>query len=229
MADRGFHALAFATSSVSVPDASRPQMWWSSQLALKSLLDRGVALLLLVVLLPVLLLVALAVRLDSRGPVLFRQPRVGQHGATFAIWKFRTMHHAMADAGAARQTSRGDNRITGVGRTLRRLSLDELPQLVNVLRGEMALVGPRPHTPTTSVAGRLLPEIVGAYPRRHLVKPGITGWAQVNGSRGELRTEDDVRRRVALDLAYIETWSLGFDLRILALTVLREIVSKRAY
>ena len=229
MADRGFPTLAFATTTMSVADEPRPRTWWSAQLALKSLGDRGVALLLLVLLLPVLVGVALAVCVDSRGPILFRQPRVGRHGDIFTIWKFRTMHHALADAGAERQTSRGDRRITRIGRTLRRLSLDELPQLVNVLRGEMALVGPRPHTPTTAVAGRLLPEITAAYPRRHAVRPGITGWAQVNGSRGELRTEDDVRRRVAFDLAYIEAWSLALDLRILLLTVLREIVSARAY
>jgi polysaccharide biosynthesis protein PslA len=229
MQDFGVTSLVFATPNMSFVEPAAPPARPTVQLLLKSAGDRVAALLLIALLAPVLIGVALAIRLDSRGPVFFRQPRVGQHGATFMIWKFRTMHHALADAAARRQTSRDDHRVTRLGRTLRRLSLDELPQLINVLRGEMSLVGPRPHTPATAVDGRLLPEIVPTYVRRHAVKPGITGWAQINGSRGELRTDADVRRRVALDLAYIETWSLGFDLRILVLTVLREIVSTRAY
>ena len=227
MENVGFNAFAFATAAPTIgsPRDARAAL----QLLLKTLLDRGVALVLLALLLPVLLVLAVAVRLDSPGPILFRQARVGLHDATFRIWKFRTMHHAMTDAEACRQTSRGDARVTRLGRTLRRLSLDELPQLINVLAGHMSLVGPRPHTPTTAVAGRALADIVGPYKLRHRVKPGITGWAQVNGSRGELRTDDDVRRRVELDLIYIENWSVALDLRILFLTVKREIFSSRAY
>ena len=230
----GFDDLAFAAPGARAADLGDfPDLADIApsgvQLLLKTLIDRGIAALLLLLLLPVLLGVALLVCLDSRGPVLFRQARVGLAGETFMIWKFRTMHHRMADAEARRQTSRGDRRVTRVGRTLRRLSLDELPQLVNVLRGDMSLVGPRPHTPTTAVNGRPLNDIVGAYALRHVVRPGITGWAQVNRSRGELQTDDDVRRRVQLDLAYIENWSVLLDLRILALTVWREVLSSRAY
>ncbi len=229
MENVGFNAFAFATATAALTANPPRHARAALQILLKALLDRGAALVLLALLLPVLLLIALAVRLDSPGPVLFRQPRVGLHDAVFPIWKFRTMHHAMTDAEARLQTSRADARVTRIGRTLRRLSLDELPQLINVLAGHMSLVGPRPHTPTTAVAGRALAEIVGPYRLRHRVKPGMTGWAQINGSRGELRTDDDVRRRVELDLAYIENWSVGLDLRILFLTVKREILSSRAY
>ena len=221
-------AAAGAANAADIPDTAgiAPTR---TQLLLKTLIDRSIAALLLLLLLPVLLTVALLVLVDSRGPILFRQARVGLEDETFTIWKFRTMHHRLADTEARRQTSRDDGRVTRVGRTLRRLSLDELPQLVNVLRGEMSLVGPRPHTPTTAVNGRPLHDIVGAYSLRHAMRPGITGWAQINRSRGELRTDDDVRRRVQLDLTYIENWSLLLDLRILALTVWREVLSSRAY
>ncbi len=178
MENVGFNAFAFATATAALTAEPPREARAALQVLLKALLDRGTALLLLVVLLPVLLLLALAVRLDSPGPVLFRQARVGLNDAVFSIWKFRTMHHAMTDAEARRQTSRGDARVTRIGRRLRRLSLDELPQLINVLVGHMSLVGPRPHTPTTAVGGRALADIVGPYNLRHRVKPGITGWAQ---------------------------------------------------
>ena len=236
MPSLGFDELAYAAASghSHAADASHPAdafhaVSGGAQLLLKALIDRTTAALLLLLLLPVLLAIALSVRLDSRGPVLFRQARVGCNERIFTIWKFRTMHHALTDAEAHVQTSRGDRRVTRVGRLLRRLSLDELPQLVNVLCGDMSLVGPRPHTPTTAVAGRPLHDIVGAYSLRHAMRPGITGWAQVNRSRGELRTDDDVRRRVQLDLTYIENWSVLLDLRILLLTLWREVLSSRAY
>ena len=235
METAGLNALAFVApgASLTVGASLRADAHDAApagtQLLLKALIDRGAAALLLLLLLPLLLMVALLVRLDSRGPILFRQARVGRNDETFMIWKFRTMHHAMTDAEARLQTSRGDTRVTRVGRALRRLSLDELPQLVNVFRGDMSLVGPRPHTPTMAIGGRALHEIVGAYALRHAVRPGITGWAQVNRSRGELRTTDDVRRRVQLDLTYIENWSVLLDLRILMLTVWREVLSSRAY
>jgi lipopolysaccharide/colanic/teichoic acid biosynthesis glycosyltransferase len=127
-----------------------------------------------------------------------------------------------------RQTERNDARITRLGRLLRRLSADELPQLINVLRGEMSLVGPRPHAPQTAVNGRALPELLTHYRSRHRVQPGITGWAQVNGSRGALCSELELQQRVALDLDYIANWSLFLDLKILALTVLRELFSETA-
>ncbi len=195
----------------------------------KAIFDRAMAGLALLVLLPVFALIALAIRIDSPGPILFRQPRTGLNDRMFLICKFRTMHHAMSDLTSIRQTSRGDARVTRVGAILRRLSIDELPQLLNVLRGDMSLVGPRPHAPNTAVDGQSLELVFADYVFRHRVKPGITGWAQVNRARGELRTAEDVRRRVEHDLAYIENWSLSFDIRILLLTFAREIVSSRAY
>ncbi len=195
----------------------------------KTIFDRAVAAFGLLLLLPLLLTVAVLIKLDSSGPVFFRQPRTGLNDRMFLINKFRTMRHETTDLGARRQTSRHDDRVTRVGAWLRRLSVDELPQLINVLRGDMSLVGPRPHAPNTAVEGQPLEIVFADYVFRHRVKPGITGWAQVNRARGELRTAEDVRRRVEHDLHYIENWSLAFDVRILLLTVAREIVSSRAY
>jgi lipopolysaccharide/colanic/teichoic acid biosynthesis glycosyltransferase len=139
------------------------------------------------------------------------------------------MYADAADRMAATQTSRDDPRVTRVGKWLRRLSIDELPQLLNVLRGEMSLVGPRPHAPHTSVEGKLLNDAISDYALRYRVKPGITGWAQVNGARGELVTTEDLRRRLAFDFDYIQRWSITFDLKIMVLTALREIVSRHAF
>jgi len=196
------------------------------QMLQKTVFDRCLAAVLVVIALPVLGLIALAIRLDSPGPVLFRQPRDGLNGAMFSVFKFRTMFHHLADLKADRQTTRGDARITRVGRLLRRFSLDEVPQLLNVLRGEMSLVGPRPHAPNTKAGDVLFHEAVADYALRHRVKPGITGWAQVNGWRGETRTQQQIEQRVAHDLHYIDHWSLILDLRILALTLIREINSR---
>jgi exopolysaccharide biosynthesis polyprenyl glycosylphosphotransferase len=168
---------------------------------------------------PLMLLVSLAIKLESRGPVLFRQPRHGLYGAEIQVFKFRTMYAHAADKLATRQTSRGDPRVTGVGSFLRRHSIDELPQLLNVLIGTMSLVGPRPHAPATTAGGLSLEVAVPEYPARHRVKPGITGWAQVSGCRGNLETVEKAVRRVEHDLYYIENWSLLFDLRIIAMTV----------
>jgi polysaccharide biosynthesis protein PslA len=186
----------------------------------------------LVVLIPFLVLfviVAAAIKLDSPGPVLFRQPRNGLNNQQFLIFKFRSMAVNASDLTSVKQTARDDPRVTRVGRWLRKLSIDELPQLLNVLRGEMSLVGPRPHAPQTRVEGKLLHDVIVDYIVRLKVKPGITGWAQVNGARGELKKSDDLRRRVAYDLEYIQRWSIGFDIKIIALTVKREIISKHAY
>jgi lipopolysaccharide/colanic/teichoic acid biosynthesis glycosyltransferase len=161
--------------------------------------------------------------------VLFRQPRLGFNNRMFLCYKFRTMHHGMADLLADRQTTRDDPRITRIGRYLRKLSVDELPQLFNVLNGTMSLVGPRPHAPNTKAADRLFAEVVQQYALRHRVKPGITGWAQVNGWRGETRTVDQIEQRVKFDLFYIENWSVLLDLRILVMTVLREVASRQAF
>ena len=205
----------------------RPLTEW--QTMRKRMLDIALGLTAFVFLLPLLLVIACAIKLDSRGPILFRQPRLGFNNRQFTVFKFRSMYAHDADVMASRQTSRGDPRVTRVGKWLRRLSIDELPQLLNVLRGEMSLVGPRPHAPHTRAGGKLLDDALAEYVLRHQVKPGITGWAQVNGARGELVTTDDLRRRVAFDLQYIQRWSIRFDLKIMALTVLREVFSKNAF
>ena len=205
----------------------RPMKDW--QAVNKALFDRVVGGALLLLALPVLLAVALLIKLDSPGPVLFRQPRVGFDNRLFSIYKFRTMRADQADLLADRQTTRGDLRITRVGRWLRRYSIDELPQLLNVLDGTMSLVGPRPHAPNTKAANKLFADVAGQYALRHRVKPGITGWAQVNGWRGETRTEEQLLQRVRHDLDYIQKWSLWLDVKIIALTVMREIRSKTAF
>ncbi|WP_231850354.1 sugar transferase [Komagataeibacter medellinensis] len=205
----------------------RPLSEWD--MMQKRAFDITVGTLLLVALSPVLLVVAVAIKLDSRGPILFCQPRQGYNNLYFNVFKFRSMYTDMADRDAARQTSRTDPRVTRVGRWIRRLSIDELPQLFNVLRGEMSLVGPRPHAPQTRAGGQLLHEAMEEYVARHRVQPGITGWAQINGSRGELVTRDDLCRRVVLDLEYIRAWSIWLDIKIIFLTVKREIFSRNAF
>jgi Undecaprenyl-phosphate glucose phosphotransferase len=171
-------------------------------------------------LLPLMLVIALIVKLDSRGPVLFRQKRLGANNLPFDLLKFRSMFVEQTDPLGHQLTCAGDPRITRVGRFLRRTSMDELPQLINVLRGEMSLVGPRPHPLAANAAGIAYARAISDYPIRHRVKPGITGWAQVNGWRGETTTIEQIRRRVEHDLYYIENWSLAFDLLILGRTVL---------
>ena len=195
----------------------------------KAVLDYGVGIVALLVLSPVMLLTALLIRLDSPGPVLFRQPRLGFNNRLFLCYKFRSMRHGAADLLADRQTTRDDPRVTRVGRIIRKLSIDELPQLFNVLNGTMSLVGPRPHAPNTKAADKLFADVVQQYAVRHRVKPGITGWAQVNGWRGETATVDQIEQRVACDLFYIENWSVRFDLKIMAMTVLREVRSRHAF
>ena len=195
----------------------------------KTALDYGVGGLALLVLSPVLLVTALLIKLDSPGPVLFRQPRLGFNNRMFLCYKFRSMRNDAADLLADRQTTRSDARVTRVGRVIRKLSIDELPQIVNVLNGTMSLVGPRPHAPNTKAADRLFTEIVQQYAVRHRVKPGITGWAQVNGWRGETATVEQIEKRVACDLFYIENWSIRFDVKIMIMTVLREVRSQTAF
>jgi Undecaprenyl-phosphate glucose phosphotransferase len=205
----------------------RPISGWS--FVMKAMEDRLLAGFLSLALLPLLAMVALAIKIDSPGPVFFRQKRYGFNHNLFDCWKFRTMHHHMADATAEVLTRRNDVRITRVGRLLRKTSLDELPQLINVLKGDMSLVGPRPHATSAKAAGRLYEEAVDAYAGRHRVKPGITGWAQVNGWRGETDTLEKIERRVEYDLFYIEHWSLFFDLKILLRTALVVIGDREAY
>jgi Undecaprenyl-phosphate glucose phosphotransferase len=186
---------------------------------LKRLEDVVIALLGVLITLPLMLFIAVAIKLDSPGPVFFRQKRLGAHNLPFDLLKFRSMYIERADPLGTQLTRAGDPRVTRVGRLLRRTSMDELPQLFNVLRGEMSLVGPRPHALAANAAGITYARAISEYPIRHRVKPGITGWAQVNGWRGETTTIEQIRRRVEHDLYYIENWSLTFDLLILGRTV----------
>lgn len=178
---------------------------------------------------PVMALVALAIKLDSPGPVFFRQPREGFNNKTFRVFKFRSMADAKCEVDEIRQATRDDKRVTRVGRIIRATSLDELPQLFNVLQGDMSLVGPRPHAPSTRAGGRLFHEVVQTYAARHKVKPGITGWAQVCGWRGETDTEEKLVKRLEYDLHYIENWSVPFDLYILLRTVAAVIFPRNAF
>ena len=196
---------------------------------LKRLEDIVLASLVLLLTLPFLLMVAMAIKLDSPGPILFRQPRVGFNDQPFEVLKFRTMYAGVTDIVGERQAIRKDPRVTRIGAWLRRKSLDELPQLVNVLKGEMSLVGPRPHAHGTTVEGRLFHEAVSRYAARHRVKPGITGWAQVNGWRGETDVMLKLEERLRHDLYYVENWSVWLDFVILARTLLVPIRDRNAY
>lgn len=202
---------------------SRPIKDWDS--ILKRIEDATLSTLMLIALLPAMLLIALAIKLESPGPALFRQRRHGFNEDVITVLKFRTMR-VQEDGATVRQATRDDDRITRVGRFLRRTSLDELPQLINVLRGEMSVVGPRPHALAHNDE---YSRIIDRYLTRHRVKPGITGWAQVNGLRGETDTPNKMRKRVEYDLDYIENWSLWFDLQILLMTPFRGLVHANAY
>ena len=196
--------------------------------ALKRLFDIMGAVLAILFLLPLLLMVAASIRLETPGPIFFSQLRFGEGGRMFYIWKFRSMHADRGDATGAQRTTAWDSRVTRIGRLIRRTSIDELPQLVNVLVGDMSLVGPRPHATHMQVEGVLFHELVPQYHLRHTVRPGITGWAQINGSRGEVDTAEKAFHRVALDLWYVSHWSILTDLRILFLTVSGGFLSRRA-
>lgn len=185
----------------------------------KRLFDVVIALLLLVVLLPLGLVIAALIKLDSPGPVLFRQTRTGQFNHSFRIFKFRSLHVLQADPAAETLVTAGDRRITRIGRFLRSHSLDELPQLLNVLAGDMSLVGPRPHASRAKADGRVYMDVMPDYLLRYRAKPGMTGWAQVNGWRGNTDTVTKLHRRVEYDFHYIQRWSMTFDLYILLRTI----------
>ncbi len=207
--------------------AHKPFTDW--KLLTKGVEDRVLAALILVFILPLFLSICALVKMTSPGPVFFRQQRFGFNHQPFEFYKFRSMYHDQCDPDAEYQTTKEDSRVTPLGRFLRRSSLDELPQFINVLRGEMSIVGPRPHPPSTKAAGRLFDEVVQEYAARHRVKPGITGWAQINGWRGETETEEKILKRVEHDLYYIENWSIGFDLKILLITPFVVLRGKNAY
>jgi len=187
--------------------------------AVKRLMDIGIGTLALIGLSPILAIVALMIKKDSPGPVLFKQPRHGFNNRVFNVYKFRSMRNDQADLKAAQQTVAGDARVTKIGRFIRKTSIDELPQLLNVIKGEMSLVGPRPHAVGMRTEGKDSMELVAEYAHRHKVKPGMTGWAQINGSRGPLHDGNDVARRVELDVEYIERSNALFDLFIMFKTL----------
>ena len=196
----------------------------------KSLFDRIVGALLLVLLAPLMALIAIAVRLDSKGPALFRQKRHGFNNEEVEVFKFRSMYVDQLDHNVVKQVTRGDPRVTRVGRFIRKTSLDELPQLFNVVfKGNLSLVGPRPHALQAKAAEHPYEVVVDGYFARHRVKPGITGWAQINGWRGETDTPEKIQKRVECDLYYIENWSLLLDIYILAATPFALIKAENAY
>jgi lipopolysaccharide/colanic/teichoic acid biosynthesis glycosyltransferase len=172
---------------------------------------------------------AIAVKATSKGPVFFVQKRHGFNNEVIDVLKFRSMYTELSDPTAKKAVTKNDPRVTPVGRFLRKSSLDELPQLFNVLRGELSLVGPRPHAVHAQTGERKYVDVVESYFARHRVKPGVTGWAQINGLRGELDSDEKIRARTAYDLHYIENWSLWLDLKILFLTPIRLLNTENAY
>lgn len=197
---------------------------------LKYIFDKVVGTICLLLLSPVMALIALAVKLDSPGPILFKQIRHGFNNEEIEVYKFRSMYVDKLDYAAAKQVTRGDPRVTRVGRIIRKTSLDELPQLFNVVfKGNLSLVGPRPHAVVSRAADRLYDEVVDGYFARHRVKPGLTGWAQINGWRGETDTQEKIQKRVECDLYYIENWSIFLDVYILAMTPFALIKAENAY
>jgi exopolysaccharide biosynthesis polyprenyl glycosylphosphotransferase len=207
-------------NTVLVKLSDRPLAGWLW--VVKEIQDRALALLLLIIVAPALLGIAVAIKISDPGPILFRQKRFGYRGDTFDIIKFRTMRVApvQADASSLKLTVRDDPRVFPVGRILRKTSLDELPQLWNVLRGDMWIIGPRPHSPFAMAGGQIYAKAVQGYAARYRIKPGITGWAQVCGWRGPTDTLEQLSNRVQHDLYYIENWTPIFDAKILVQTLL---------
>jgi Undecaprenyl-phosphate glucose phosphotransferase len=205
----------------------KPLSGWDS--IIKMLEDRVLAFLVLALASPVMLAIALAIKATSKGPVFFKQRRYGFNNELIEVYKFRSMYAEQTDNSASKLVTRDDPRVTPLGRFIRKTSLDELPQLINVLKGDLSLVGPRPHATLAKAADRLYTEVVDGYFARHRVKPGITGWAQVNGWRGETDTAEKIERRVEHDLYYIENWSLLFDLYIILTTPFALLKTENAY
>jgi undecaprenyl-phosphate galactose phosphotransferase/putative colanic acid biosynthesis UDP-glucose lipid carrier transferase len=191
----------------------------------KRLVDIILALFALILFTPMMALTALAIKLDGPGPVIFRQNRKGFNGQQFVMFKFRTMT-VQENGDAIKQATRDDTRVTSIGKLLRAASIDELPQLVNVLRGDMSLIGPRPHA---LAHDNYFEKVLEDYAFRHHVKPGMTGWAQAHGLRGATPTVDVISRRVKMDLWYINNWSLWLDIQILVKTVFEVMRKRNAY
>jgi Undecaprenyl-phosphate glucose phosphotransferase len=205
----------------------KPIADWGS--ASKWVFDKIVGVLALILLAPLMFAVAAAIKFDSRGPALFRQKRYGFNNELVEVFKFRSMYTDRCDANATKLVTKDDPRVTRVGRFIRKTSIDELPQLFNVILGNLSLVGPRPHALEAKAAGDLYDEVVDGYFARHKVKPGITGWAQINGWRGETDTPEKIQKRVECDIYYIENWSLLLDTYILLKTPFALLKSENAY
>jgi putative colanic acid biosynthesis UDP-glucose lipid carrier transferase len=191
----------------------------------KELEDRFLSLIIILLISPVMLIIAILIKLESKGPILFKQIRNGWDGKEIKVYKFRSMG-VDAEKEGFKQATKNDNRITKLGAFLRKTSLDELPQFFNVLQGRMSIVGPRPHVVSQNEAYK---DQVDYYMQRHRVKPGITGWAQINGFRGETDTLEKMSKRVEFDLYYIENWSLWFDIKIIMMTIAKGFINKNAY
>ena len=226
--DRGFTQFPFKTihSIIGVPAiqiASRPLQGWEA--IIKWAEDKILGAIFLALALPIMAAAAIAIRIDSSGPILFKQERLGRGNRRFVVYKFRTMYYVENDP-AVPQATRNDPRVTKIGRFLRRTSIDELPQLFNVMGGTMSLVGPRPHAIPHNDEYSLL---IGDYFTRHRVKPGITGWAQINGLRGETSNNETMQERVDYDIFYIENWSVWFDFLIIVKTIPLFFLDESAY
>jgi Undecaprenyl-phosphate glucose phosphotransferase len=222
-----YHSFSYYGGIPVLDINDKPIDGWDS--VLKAMEDRILALLFLLPALPLMLVIAILIKLDSPGPVFFRQMRYGFNNQTINVLKFRSLRVEEQDETAESLVTKDDPRVTRVGAFLRRTSLDELPQMLNVLKGDMSMVGPRPHAMRAKAGGRYYESVVAQYAARHNVKPGITGWAQVNGWRGETDTEDKILKRVEFDLHYIENWSILFDLRIIMKTIPSLLRRENAY
>jgi exopolysaccharide biosynthesis polyprenyl glycosylphosphotransferase len=201
----------------------------AAEQAVKRLFDAGASLLLLIFLAPLMILTAALIKLESSGPIFFKQARYGFGKRIIEVYKFRSMYHDMSDQLADKLTERDDPRVTRVGAFIRRFSIDELPQLINVLRGDMSMVGPRPNPLNAKAGGELYDRVVDNFYTRYRVLPGITGWAQINGLRGNTDTKEKLIRRVEYDLYYIRNWSFWLDLKIVLLTPLASLEGENAF
>ncbi|MDH3741605.1 MAG: undecaprenyl-phosphate glucose phosphotransferase [Hyphomicrobiales bacterium] len=210
-----------------LPVFERPLSGWGWHL--KNVMDKALAALMIAGLSPVMLATAAAIKLTSKGPAVFKQKRYGFNNEMVEVFKFRSMYTDRCDVNAVKLVTKDDPRVTPVGRFIRKTSIDELPQLFNVLTGQLSLVGPRPHATQAKAAEELYEAVVDGYFARHRVKPGITGWAQINGWRGETDTADKIENRVKFDLEYIDRWSLWFDLYIIIKTPFALLQSDNAY
>ena len=219
---RSRESFAVAKSNSRAVAFSKPRLK-SGHLTAKRVLDISVSLMALIALAPLLLAVAVLIKLDSPGPVLFRQTRWGKNCSKIRVYKFRSMRTDLGDATGVAQTVKNDPRITKIGAILRKTNIDELPQLLNVLKGDMSLVGPRCHAVGMLAAGIPYEDLVPDYHRRHMVKPGMTGLAQMRGLRGPTDRPGKARARIACDLHYIDKFSVWFDIRIMVGTVVSEL------